>query len=90
MTKPAHRSRSMRRVFRKLPGGRTTLHYRKRKPSEPKCGSCGTTLIGIPNERDYKMQGMSKGKNRVSRPFGGMFCSKCTRNLIKKEVRKNV
>jgi len=90
MPRPAHRSRSMRRVFRKLPGGRTTIHYRKKRPSKPKCGSCGAVLVGVSSERAYKMQGMSKSKKRPSRPFGGMLCGKCTKNLVKKQVRKNV
>lgn len=90
MPKPAHKSRSLRKVFRKLPGGRTTIHYRKRKPKKAKCSSCGSVLKGIPRERPYKMQRLSKSKKRPSRPYAGILCSKCMREKIKKEARKNV
>lgn len=87
MPKPAHRSRSLRKVFRKVPS-RTTVHYRKRKPQKAKCGSCGAVLKGVPRERPYKMQRLSKNKKRPSRPYGGILCNKCMREDIKKEARQ--
>jgi len=48
MTEPRYRSRSLRRVFKKTPGGRVTVHYAKRKPSSAKCGTCGKSLAGVP------------------------------------------
>ncbi|HLC61992.1 MAG TPA: 50S ribosomal protein L34e, partial [Candidatus Nanoarchaeia archaeon] len=35
------RSRSLRKVFVKVPGGNTKLHYKKQKPQPAKCGNCG-------------------------------------------------
>lgn len=82
-----YKSRTLRRVFVKTPGGNTTLHYRKRKPSKAECGKCGAPLAGVPRERPYKMMNMPKTKKRPERPFGGVLCSKCSRLLIKQKSR---
>lgn len=84
-----HKSRSMRRVYTKLPGSKVVIHYKKRKPSKAVCSECGTALSGVPRERPYKMQTMAKTKKRPSRPYGGVLCSKCMRAKIKEKV-KNV
>ena len=83
-----HKSRSLRRVFRKVPGARTSLQYKKRKPSKAKCSICGTQLSGVPRETPYKMQNMPKTKKRPQRPFGGVLCSKCMRKKIKESVKE--
>ena len=88
MPAPRFRSRSLRRVFRKVPGGGTNLHYKKRKPQSAKCGSCGAVLKGIPRELPFKMRSMAKTKKRPERPFGGVLCSKCMRKEIIKKIRQ--
>lgn len=82
------KSRTLRRVHRRTPGGRTVLHYKKRKPGKAKCGSCGKVLVGVPREREYKMRNMAKTKKRPERPYGGNLCSACMRAEIIKKVRK--
>ena len=82
MVRPAHRSRSKRRVFVKTPGSKTVLHFRQRKPSLAKCGSCGTQLKGVPRELPAKMKNMPKSAKRPERPYGGFLCSACTRKKI--------
>ena len=79
-----HKSRSMRRVYTKLPGSKVVIHYKKRKPSKATCAVCGAALSGVPRERPYKMQTMAKTKKRPSRPYGGVLCSKCMREKVKK------
>ncbi len=64
------KSRSMRRVFRKTPGGKVVLHYERRKPKAAKCGSCGAVLKGVPRARPIKMQNMAKTKKRPQSPKG--------------------
>ena len=81
MPAPRHRSRTYRRVFKKV-ASRVSLQYRRRKPKQAKCGSCGAKLHGIPRELPYKMATMPKTKKRPERPHGGNLCSKCTRDLI--------
>jgi len=81
------KSRTFRRVYKRLPGGTTKIHYRKRKPSKAKCGNCGILLKGVPRERPYRMRNMAKTKKRPERPYGGVLCSSCTRKLIKENIR---
>ncbi len=82
MPKPGHRSRTLRRVFVKTPGGETKLMYKKRKPAMGKCSSCGAVLKGVARERPVKMQNMPKSKKRPERPYGGVLCSACMRKKI--------
>ncbi|MBT5022651.1 50S ribosomal protein L34e [Candidatus Woesearchaeota archaeon] len=76
------RSRTLRRVKVKTPGGSVTTQYRKRKPSKAKCHNCGELLKGVPRERPYKMQTMAKTSKRPERPYGGQLCSKCSRRMM--------
>jgi len=87
MPEGKHKSRTMRRVFVKTPGSKTILHYKLRKPSKAICGGCGTQLSGVPRERPFKMQNMPKTKKRPQRPYGGVLCSRCMRQVI---VARNV
>jgi large subunit ribosomal protein L34e len=88
MTKPNRRSRTFRRVYRKTPGGKTVLQYKKRKPARAVCADCGAVLAGVPRERPYKMQRMPKTKKRPERPYGGVLCSKCTRKKMIAKARQ--
>ena len=88
MPAPNKRSRTFRRVFVKTPGGLTKIHYRKRKPAKAHCAGCGALLPGVPRERPYKMQRMSKTEKRPERKFGGMLCSKCSRVKLKEAARQ--
>ena len=85
-----HRSRSIRKVKKKLPGGRLTVHYRRRKPAKAKCSACGKQLAGVPRQRPYKLKKIAKTKRRPSRPYGGLLCSPCTRKIITERVRSEV
>jgi len=79
--------RSKRMIFTKVPGGRTVVHFKKKKPGKAKCGGCGKILPGVPRERPYKMKNLSKTKKRPERPFGGNLCSQCMRKKIIAGVR---
>jgi len=80
-----HRSRSMRRVFVKTPGGATKLHYRQRKPSKAKCADCGKALQGTPHKKASKSKNLPKSKKRPSRPYGGVLCSACMRKVMREK-----
>ncbi len=88
MPAPRKRSRSLRKIFVKTPGGRTTVHYKYRKPKVAHCGKCGAKLKGIVRERPYKMKKMAKSKKKVSRPYSGVLCTKCMRALFTEKARK--
>ena len=76
------KSRTFRRVKKSTPGGRNVTHFERRKPSKAICGGCGATLKGVPREIPTKMMNLSKTQKRPERPFGGVLCSKCTREVI--------
>ena len=80
------KSRSLRRVKVKTPGGRVITHYRERKPEKSKCGVCKGGLSGVPREIPSKIGKLSKSQRRPSRYAGGNLCSKCSRQNIKSNV----
>ncbi len=88
MPAPRLRSRSLRKIFRKVPGGRVSIHYKKRKPKAARCGDCGAVLKGVPRELPFRMRSMAKTKKRPERPYGGVLCSKCMRQTIIEKVRQ--
>lgn len=82
-----HKSHTFRKVFVKTPGGRTVVHYRRRKPAKAKCGNCKAQLMAVPRERPSKMVNLPKTKKRPERPYGGVLCSKCLRERLKLQAR---
>ena len=82
------RSRSMRKVFVKVPGGDTKIQRKKPKPSRSKCAGCGTYLSGTPREFARRMKSMPKTMKRPQRPYGGYFCTRCTRKLMVDKYRQ--
>jgi large subunit ribosomal protein L34e len=61
-----------------------STHYKVSTPAQQKCASCKAILHGVPR----KLHGKAKTKKRPSRPFGGVYCSKCSRNKIRSEAQK--
>ena len=84
------KSRSLRRVKVKVPGGTTKLVYKKRKPAKAKCSNCGALLKGVPRATATQMKNMTKTKKRPQRPYGGVLCGGCTRKLIIQKARCNI
>jgi large subunit ribosomal protein L34e len=87
MVRRALRSRSLRKVAVKTPGGKVAIHYKKRNPKLAHCANCGDVLKGMPRARPYLMKNMGKSKKRPERPFGGKLCSKCSRSSIKQKAK---
>ncbi len=88
MPRPALRSRSLRKIKVRLPGGGTAIHYEKKKPSKPRCGVCGKPLSGVPREPPSKMKTLPKTKKRPERPYGGNLCSACMREKFKEKLMR--
>jgi large subunit ribosomal protein L34e len=88
MPKPRYRSRSLRRVKKKMPGGVTKLVYDKRKPGVAKCSICRIELKGIPRLRPVKAANTPKTHKRPERSYGGFMCGACLRKKIKQEARQ--
>ena len=81
------KSRSLRKIYKRLPSSKVKLHYEKRKPGKQKCANCGSYLHGTLNLRQFKMRNIAKTKKRPERMFGGYLCSYCSRGKIKEIVR---
>lgn len=82
MVEGRRRSRTLRRVFVRTPGGRTVIHYEPRKPRRPHCSSCGTVLHGMKATPARALRAMPKTLKRPERPYGGVLCSACMRRTI--------
>ncbi len=87
MPTPRQRSRSLRKIFKKVPGGAIKIHYERRKPKLASCANCGKSLHGTLRELPFKMKKIPKTKKRPERPFGGILCSACMRQEIISKVR---
>lgn len=90
MTAPQYRSRSKKRKQVRLPGGKTEVHYKQKKPSKHKCGRCGKPLSGVPNAIPSKIKKLSKGEKSPERPYAGVLCTKCSERLIRYKTRFEV
>lgn len=89
MPRMSRRSRSLRRVHKKMPGGTTRLIYDKRKPGVTKCAICGIELKGIPRLRPFKARNAPKTYKRNERMYGGFMCANCLRAKLKQEARQS-
>jgi large subunit ribosomal protein L34e len=86
MVRPALRSRSLRRVKVRIPGGETVTHYEKRKPSPARCARCGRPLNAVPRLRPNRLRHLSKTSKRPERPYGGVLCAKCLAELLRERI----
>lgn len=90
MVRPALRSRSLRRVYRRTPGGVAVVHYERRKPGPARCARCGRPLFGVPRLRPSQLRGLPKTRKRPERPYGGVLCANCLEELLREAVRRAV
>ncbi|MEM4239936.1 MAG: 50S ribosomal protein L34e [Candidatus Woesearchaeota archaeon] len=88
MVEGRRRSRTLRRIFVRTPGGRNVVHYAERKKSRPHCSSCGAELHGIKAVAPREMHAMPKTQKRPERPYGGVLCSACMRRVIIQKARQ--
>ena len=88
MPSPHQKTRSLRRIYIKTPGGTNKIHYRIEKPKITKCANCKEPLKGIPRLLPSKQRNTPKSQKTVARAFGGNLCSHCTREHIKAMARK--
>jgi len=81
-----HKTRKLKRFRVKTPGGKSVIHYKKKKPSIGKCGICKKPLKGIKRLRQAKLRNIPKSQKRVARAYGGNLCSKCSKETIKAKI----
>ena len=87
MVKGNLRSRTFRRIHVRTPAGRNVVHYRRRKKAKPQCRQCGANLLGVARGTPAQIKKLSRSQRRPERPYGGVLCSSCTRDLIKQQTR---
>lgn len=63
------------------PSGRRILVRKNKKTSKPKCGLCHAVLLGVARGTPLEISKLGKSERRPSRPFGGVLCSKCAREV---------
>ncbi|MBI4739339.1 50S ribosomal protein L34e [Candidatus Woesearchaeota archaeon] len=88
MVNPSRRSRSKRRVFRKTPGGKLSMLFKKRKSAKAQCASCGSMLSGVARVRATQLRTLAKTEKRPERPYGGVLCSACMRRTMIARARQ--
>jgi large subunit ribosomal protein L34e len=84
MAKTRSERTSKKRTY-KAPSGQTRTEYHNRKQSKILCGNCSTALSGVP----LSIKGLNKSKKAPNRPYGGNYCSKCSRAIIKDKMIKS-
>ena len=67
------------------PGGHKRIEYHKRKQIKLSCSNCGKELLGIPTSMKK-----SKSERVPNRPYAGVYCSSCSRIVIKKNIHEKV
>ena len=90
MVAPKNRSGSRKRISRRTPGGRTVLHYKKKKSGRALCGRCGKPLQGTPKSNYADIRKMSRSERAPTRAYAGVLCSDCTEGLQRYVTRFEV
>jgi len=71
-----------RKIHVRTPSSGVVVHFERRAFPAPTCTGCGAVLHGASADR-----GISKTEKRPSRPFGGVYCSPCSRARIRASSR---
>ncbi len=84
MVRPAYRSRSLRRVKVRTPGGDVHVHYEKRFAGVPRCALSGVRLQGMDKRRIKTRRVRIRP---VTRPYGGYISHRVLSRAIRLAVR---
>lgn len=90
MVRPSLRSRSIRKSYRKTPGGKTVAHFEKKRCRGISCGRCGKYVQGTKGFSRVQISKLSKSEKIPTRPFAGVLCSNCTEDLMRYVTRFEV
>lgn len=82
MVQGQKKSRTFARKQYTSPGGVRRVRYTKKNNDSSICGMCGVKLLGVPVNSDK----LSKSQKRPERPYGGVLCSPCSREFLKKKI----
>lgn len=84
------KSKTLRKLFRRTPGSKTVIQYKKRATNKPRCGLTGQELHGIPRGTQFKLKNLPKSKKRPQRPFGGVLSSMAMRRVLIERSREDL
>ena len=87
MPRPQLRTRSQKRETVRLPGARTTIHYKQKKVGASHCVKCGRLLPSVPKLASSEMRVLPAGQKRLQRVYGGQLCHVCLQDALKQAVR---
>lgn len=87
MPRPALRTRSRKRSQKRVPGGLTTVHYKKEKVGVMRCARCNRVLAGVPRLTPSKTSKLTASQRRIQRIYGGNLCHICLQDMLKQAVR---
>ncbi|MEC8339189.1 MAG: 50S ribosomal protein L34e [Nanoarchaeota archaeon] len=80
------KSRRLKRVQVRLPGGSNTTHYVQRNRSIAKCAVTKKPLRGIPRLTNRQFKNLNKSQKTVSRAYGGYMSHSALKQKILKEM----
>ena len=81
-----YKSRTLKRVSKKTPGNRVSIHFRRKNPKGAFCGISGNRLNGISRKRPGRFNTLSKSKKRPNRKFGGTFSHSVVKRALEKSI----
>ena len=76
------KSRTFRRVFRKTPGGRNVVHFKRRRPAKPTCPITLQPLQGVARGTPAQIRKLTRSQRKPNRKFGGYLSSTAARRWI--------
>ncbi|KAI9658977.1 MAG: 60S ribosomal protein L34 [Bathelium mastoideum] len=78
----SYNTRSNRVRVIKTPGGELRYLHIKKRGTVPKCGDCGSKLLGIPALRPREYATISRPQKTVQRAYGGSRCANCVKDRV--------
>ena len=76
-------------IYYRTPGGETRIRIERSIPKKHHCALCGRVLNGVIRGRPSFVRKFSKTEKRPERPYGGVLCAKCYREVLKLRIRYN-
>ncbi len=81
----ALRTRKVKKVVKRTPGNRLTVHFRRAKVDYAHCGNCGRKMVRA-RLKPSEIRKLPKVQRRPERPFPEL-CAKCMREKIREMIR---
>lgn len=77
----------MPKFKKRVPSGKVFIIEKREKSGAARCGNCGKSLHGVPRLQPSELNKLAKTEKRPERPFGGFYCSACSREILREKAR---